>query len=310
MTITEKKNMARVINCFAIFFVLRFVEEFFILPKLSFNTHSMFACTVGIVVLFIYLWSENKSFEGIGLIFSRRKIKKGFLNAVLLNIIPLVTVYPLAYLLLKSKYAYVRATLYFDSPRHSFSGGLKPFLLLIAAALVVAVVHAIFYELTFRGLLMRLCSKTFDFAKTNIIQASLYTLWFIISAVRVAVFSENSLKSIAALFGFFLVYEFMVAIKLGLCKYASGALWICLFDHMAFCFIGDVLHFQASALNGRIAGGGHEYLVLVAYQAVSLLIAFIYFSKRKKKIKKSRQEAASRQRSLSKSLPGSSEQEA
>lgn len=304
----ERKNIIRVVNCFAFFFVLRFIEEFLILPNASVNTHSMLACVFGIIVLLFYLRSENKSVEKIGLIFSRNKIKKGFFNAVLLNAIPLVTVYPLMYYYLKSNYSYVRVTLYYDSAQNCYSNGVKVFLLYMFIGLIVSVVHSIFYELTFRGLLMHLSSKTFSFTVSNIIQASLYTFWFLISAVRVAVTSgeDYAPKSILVLIGFFVIYEFLVGIKLGLCKYASGALWVCLFDHLAFGFICDVLHFQASTTDGQLVTGYYNYVILICYQVISFIIACIYFTKKKRQIREARQEATARRHSTSKRLSDSS----
>lgn len=297
--------MIRVINCFTFFFIVRFIEEFIIVPKSPFSTHSMVACIAGIAVLMIYLKMENKPFEKIGLIFSRHKIKKGFLTAVLLNIVPFAVVYPLTYLYLKNSYAYVRPTLYFDSAKYCYSNGAKAFVLLLLAGLVVSVFHAVFYELTFRGLLMQLCSKTFSFAKTNLIQAALYTFWFLISAARVAALSNGAYtsKDIVVLIGFFIVYEFMIAVKLGLCRHGSGALWVCLFDHMAFSFIGDVVHFQISTAAGQLVSGYSSYGLLIAYQAISFLIALIYYIKKMKTVKNTRREAAVRRHASTKQLP-------
>lgn len=293
MTKNEQKNIIRVVNCFAIFFIIRILEEYLVAPKFG-RTFSLMSCVLGIIVLLIYLRMDNKPLEKIGLIHSNHKIKKGFLIAVLLNAVPLITVYPLAFLYFKSIDRYSVITAYFGSADNCYSNGVKTFALWICFGFAVSLIRAAFYELTFRGLLMKLCSKTFSFGVTNLIQSALYVLWFVI-----AVAPDLDIKSVSSvvIVVLLILYSFMSAIKLGLCKYASGAVWLCFFDHLAFGFITDVLHLQ-------ITGSGliqyyQSYLVLVAYQFVSLIIAFVYYLIKKKKIERAMIESKVRHHSAS-----------
>ena len=280
MTKPAYKNVIRVANCFTIFLIIKILEDFLIVPKLGINIHGAFSCVVGFVAMLVYMRIYSKSFEDIGLWFSRRKVKKGVLVALLINVIAIVAVYPIEYLYRRSQGFTVVVTAYYEKASNSFSSGSTRFLIYICIAVAVSVIHALFYELAFRGLFMRLCTRTFSFSVTNILQASLYTIWFCISFLRVvAGGSSLNVYSMVMLLLFILVYEFTISIKLGLLKRASGSLWLCIFDHLIFGFVTDVIHFQCYSPAGNLIEE-NSYLRLIAYAFISLFVSYIYYNKR------------------------------
>ncbi|MBQ7546217.1 MAG: hypothetical protein IJT41_04525 [Clostridia bacterium] len=85
-----------------------------------------------------------------------------------------------------------------------------------------------------------------------------------------------------------LIYESLTAARLGLLRMATGAVWVCIFDHMAFGFIFDMIHIQTTDANMHVQLDGSYYAPIIAYQAIALVMVFIYYVIKKKKRKEKR----------------------
>ena len=285
MEVANKKYRNRICHIFLMLIVLRFVEEFAIANAV--DTMGLLTCAGGFFVLLIYLRFINKSLDEIGLLFMPHKVKKGFLMAIVLNIIPAAVVYLSEYFALKAQSESINFTIYYDNVSRAYSEvGLSAYIGWMAAGVFISAIHAVFYEMTFRGLILTLGTKTFTFRVANIVQSILYTVWFMVPVARVVLFnlSAYGVDRIIRLAVFMLVYQMIVSLKLGMLTKASGSVWICLFDHVAFAFITDSLHIQQSV--GTATFTDHSvYERLIAYQAISLVIAIIYSIVKTKRIK-------------------------
>ena len=287
MEVHQNKALSRIIQCFALFLVVRLVEELFIIPRYI-NTKGVVACVGGFVILLFYIRFINKPLEEIGMIFSGHKIRKGILLAALFNVIPAVIVYAVEYGRLSSYPGYTTISVFYDSVDHSYSAaGIGGFLMWAAIGLAIALVHAFFYEMTFRGLLITLGSRSLPFWGANLIQSGLYTFWYLIPVVRVLVYYSGvySLKRIAVLFVVTLVYEMLTAAKLGLLRSSTGAVWSCIFDHLAFAYILDMIHLQFTATDMSVSLDAKYYTRIIAYQLISLLMVTVYYFIKKQKIR-------------------------
>ena len=294
MDAQKNKALSRVVQCFLLFLVLRVIEELVIIPHVT-NTMGLISSLGGLVVLLIYIRFINKPLDEIGMIFSGHKVRKGIFLSFALNIVPAVLVYWMEYRRYAMLEGFTRVSIFYENVSRSYSqAGLRGFILWTLAGLIIGVVNAFFYELSFRGLLITLGSRSLHFSAINTIQAALYTLWYIIPVIRVLVYYSNvySMRRILILFAVTLVYELITAIKLGLLRYATGSVWVCIFDHILFAFILDMIHIQyTQSRYERVAGYQLSYYVrILAYQAVALLITVIYYFRKKKKIQEMQQE--------------------
>lgn len=282
----KNKALSRIIQCFSFFLVLRVLEELVIIPRYV-NTKGVVACIGGFAILLFYIRFINKPLEEIGMIFSGHKIRKGIILAFLFNLVPAALVYSIEYRRLASMGGHTTLSVFYDSVQHSYSAaGLGGFVLWASIGLAIALVHAFFYEMTFRGLLITLGSRSLHFWAINLIQAGLYTFWYLIPVVRVVLYYSGvySPKRIVVLFCVTLVYEMFTAIKLGLLRSSTGSVWVCIFDHIAFAYIIDMIHVQYTAQDMTVLLDNNYYTRIIAYQAVALLLTFVYYVYKKNKI--------------------------
>ncbi|MCR5485039.1 MAG: hypothetical protein K6F09_05540 [Clostridiales bacterium] len=281
MNKTAQRALFHLFNCFAILLIVRIIEEFLLVGILG-DTHSIIVCVFGIIFVFAYLRVKLKPIEKIGLIVTRHKITKGFVLAVLINVIPFVLINGFIYFYYKSLGCSVSPAVFFDTAARSRdAAGTSVFLMWLLFALAVAVLHAVFYEISFRGLLIHFGNYGLSYTKTNLLQSGLYTLWFLIPLLKSI--TSTSKSNFIFLFVFFILYEFITAYKLGLCRFATGALWLPIFDHLAFGYYCDCFRLQVSTAEGTLLNNqlDFRFLPLLIYQVVSFIIVFIYYLNKK-----------------------------
>lgn len=292
MEVHQNKALSRIIQCFSLFLVLRLLEELLIIPRYV-NTKGLVACIGGFVILLFYIRFINKPLEEIGMIFSGHKVRKGILLAFLFNLIPAVIVLIMEFRRFSAMPGHTTISVFYDSVQHSYSAaGFTSFLMWAAIGLLIAIIHAFFYEMTFRGLLITLGSRSLHFWAINSIQAALYTFWYLIPVVRVLLYYSGAygMRRILILFLVTLAYEMLTAIKLGLLRSSTGSVWVCIFDHIAFAYILDMVHVQHTAANMTVQLDESYYTRIIAYQVIALLIVFVYYNFKKQKIKEMHRE--------------------
>ena len=293
MEVAQQKVVRKTIYAFLMFLVVRLIEELLIVPHFHLNTKGLLSCVIGIVILLVYIRFDNKALDEIGLIFSAKKIGNGLLFAFALNVVVCAGTYALLYLRLAQQEGSARITFYYDEVERSVSSGMRTFLLWALFALAVALFHAVFYELSFRGLLLTIGMRKLSFSVINALQAALYAVWFLIPILRVLVYQTSALdaRGYLKLVAFALVYEFMTALRLGFMRKATGSLWICIFDHIAFTFLLDMIHLQLTSSSMQVSNDMFYYSRMIVYQAISLLICYVYYIQKEKKARQKLQEA-------------------
>ena len=240
----QSKAVSRIIQCFSLFLVVRLLEELLIIPRYV-NTKGVVACVGGFAILLFYIRFINKPLEEIGMFFSGHKVRKGIVIAAIFNLVPAAIVYAVEYFSQSNKPGYATLSVFYDKVEHSYSAvGLGGFVLWAAIGLAIALIHAFFYEMTFRGLLITLGSRSLHFWPINMIQAGLYTFWYLIPVLRVLLYNSGvySARRIFILFLVTVAYEMITALKLGLLRASTGSVWVCIFDHIAFAYILDIFH--------------------------------------------------------------------
>ena len=292
MEVHQNKALSRIIQCFSLFLVLRLLEELLIIPR-YYNTKGLVACIGGFAILLFYIRFINKPLEEIGMIFSGHKVRKGILLAVLFNLIPAAIVFALEYRRLSAMPGHTVITVFYDNVQHSYSAaGFTGFAMWAGIGLLIAVIHAFFYEMTFRGLLITLGQRSLHFWAINTIQAGLYTFWYLIPVLRVLLYYSNvyTLRRILVLFVVTIIYEMLTAIKLGMLRSSTGAVWACIFDHIAFAYIIDMIHVQFTTTDMTVQLDELYYSRIIGYQLVSILMVSVYYFFKKQKIKEKQRE--------------------
>ncbi len=288
----KNKALSRIIQCFSLFLVLRLLEELLIIPRYV-NTKGLVACIGGFAILLFYIRFINKPLEEIGMIFSGHKVRKGIILAAAFNLIPAAIVFTMEFRRFSAMPGHTVISVFYDSVQHSYSAaGFMNFAMWAGIGLLIAVVHAFFYEMTFRGLLITLGSRSLHFWAINAIQAGLYTFWYLIPVLRVLLYYSGAygLRRIFVLFLVTLAYEMLTAVKLGLLRSSTGSVWACIFDHIAFAYLLDMIHVQYTAADMSVQLDEKYYTRILAYQVLSLLMAFVYYIYKKQKIQEKQRE--------------------
>ena len=292
MDAKKSKALRRIIQCFALFLALRVIEELLIIPR--FNTMGLISSVGGLIVLLVYIRFINKPLDEIGMLFSGHKVTKGLVIALLLNIIPALCVYFAEYRIYLLDGGYPRITIFYEQADRSYSAaGLRGFLLWTLAGLFIGILNALFYEISFRGLLITLGSRSLHFSAINLIQAALYTVWYLIPVARIALYNLGTsitVKRLLILLGVTLCYEMITGLKLGLLRFSTGAVWVCIFDHILFAFILDMVHMQYTTPGNNVLLDHRYYYRILAYQGIAMLITLVYYSYKKNKIHQAAQE--------------------
>ena len=294
MNAKKAKTVRKLTASFFLFLILRVVEELYIIPRL-YNTMGLVSCIGGLFILLLYIRLDNKPLETIGMLFSKHKFGKGLGIAAVLNAVSTLIVYPLAYLYFNDRHP--NLAIYYDQTENAYSlAGTKTFLFWVLFGLFISLVHALFYEMAFRGLLLTLAARSFPFAAVNFMQAGLYTFWYLIPVLRIVLYAGGSYarKQLVTLVLFLLAYEMITALKLGMLRRATGSIWVCIFDHVAFTYIFDMLHIQhdGNALSADYTG----YVVMLAYQAIAMLLTAVYYKKKIEKIQDQQRSSYLRQK--------------
>lgn len=292
MDARKNKTLRRLILSFALFLVLRVFEELLVMPRLLQNnpyadTFGLIASFGGIIVLLVYIRYINKPLEEIGMIFSGHKVSKGILIAAICNLIPAAAAYLAEYRIYSNPGSYVKLTLFYRNANRAYSVlGTRDYIFWMFAGLAIIIITALFYEISFRGLLITLGSRSLRFPVVNLMQAGLYTVWFVLPVLRRILYQNLQIGSKAFLELLFviIIYEMITGIKLGLLRYSTGSIWVCIFDHIAFGFIQDMVQIQYDNSSSNMLLHGSSFRVL-AYQAIALVMVIVYYSYKKNKIR-------------------------
>lgn len=286
MDLEKRKTMQKTVGAFLLFLVLKIVEELVVIPKYGIDSMGLISCLGGLLILFIYIRMDNKPLEVIGMLFSTHKFGKGLGLAFVLNLVPMGLVYGLEY----SRYSAMEGAtsfgLFYKNVGHSLvQTEMKMFLFWCAFGLFISLLHAVFYEMSFRGLLLTLAARSFPFGAVNAIQAVLYTFWYMFPVFRILLFDLNkySKERIIILAVVMITYQMVTAVKLGLLRRATGSIWVCIFDHLMFAYIMDMIHIQYTTSTGTFTDGS-QYVRMIGYQVISLVMALIYYRRKMKKV--------------------------
>jgi hypothetical protein len=66
---------------------------------------------------------------------------------------------------------------------------------------------------------------------------------------------------------------------------STGAVWACIFDHIVFAYLIDMIHVQHTDMNMNVTLDNSYYARIIAYQVIAFLLVFVYYVYKNNKIK-------------------------
>lgn len=284
---TKRQSIIRAGNVFCIFFCIVLLEELFVGTS---TTYSMVSCLVGLAGILVYLRMSNKSLEGIGYVFFPQKIIKGLIIAVVsaiasIGIVILAEEIFFRLLGYNGWFFKITQTIFFNSYENSVVyNGIKNFLVWSFIGVFVSFVRAAFFESFYRGLMMRLLANAFTFKQANLIQTAFFVIWFSVVPLKnfIGKTDTQSLITAGIVLLLYIVYEFIVAFRLGLLRRATGSIWVCLFSYWLFDIFNNF--FYSYQYFPEELASYYRIMRAVIVQLVALGLTFIYYKVKMKKV--------------------------
>lgn len=274
----RRKQLLSIFNIFLIFFFVRIVEYYILMPSLNFSSHGVITAAVGVTILFFYQKLVFGNLSSLGLAFNPIKIFKWIWIGAVLSLCPFIIISLIeffSYKIIGTKFLLRVYSFGYTIGVH----GASIWITSIIFCAFIAIVKAILFETLFRGLFLSRLRKLYSFYVANCLQSIMYMVWFLIIPLRYFIWKNHSYdtKYIIKLCLFYIVFEFMCAFKWGLLTRASGAVWVSLIDHIIFDFLIESIHFVKSA------GDENWYLRAFMVMLASFCMTIVYYFYRKKK---------------------------
>lgn len=249
---------------------------------------NLYGHVVGIMCIFVACVLNKKDLKAFGFNFKPKRILKGLYKGAIFSLVPIgivAALFSLIYAAFDVKWAKVA----FVPPNINYSNGAGMLKATIVYALAL-IVSVYMKEQFFRGYVMRSARPVYQFFDANIIQAILCIPLPLINHFRNVFFhkySDDLLKPslMITIAVFYIVHEFLTAIKWGLLSRVSKDLWLVFFDHYFYNFIAFSLFFSQSKITN------YETMVkLLLVQAISFVMVWFYYKKKRAEKEKRRLE--------------------
>ena len=242
---------------------------------------------LGIVTVGVMCFAKQRPLASIGLIFEPRRILRGLVVGGGMALLPLLAVFGVQTVI----YAVTKMpSLAPDFVTPNADGEMS--VVKIGIFAVACGVSALMQEMVFRGYIVRSMRPQYPFTDANVVQAMLSVTLPVVLIIRNLVYGHYSfidgfkkIVFIVAVVLFYVAYTFFSSIKRGVVTRVSGDIWPSFVGNFLFMFVGGSLFVQNSIITSY-----SSMLKLLGAEAISLLVASIYYTRQYNHNKKRREE--------------------
>lgn len=267
-------NLCTIIFTLCLF--IRSVEYFLIQTDKTIIGENVIHKAVGIIILTMALKNMDLTWSDIG--FQRNSFLSGILKGLLLGSICFIISYgiELAILALQGDPAHLEIYISSFSLTGSQIKNTDPFF--FALCVLFNLINVWMEEGIFRGLFIKMFSKTRPFMKACLIAAVLFGIWHIVMPIRSYIHGEMSFTAMVLMGIGYMILSGIMGIKWGLLYHMTGNVWTGFGDHLLNNTVAtNMLH--VVSLNG--ADVLQIVRILVA-QAISFgFVLVIYYCKKR-----------------------------
>ena len=219
--------------CMIIFMLclsVRFVEYFLIETDKTAIGENVFHKVVGIIILAVILKGSNFTWSDIG--FQRNSFAGSILKGLLLGSVCFAISYglELAIFILQGNPAHLE--IYISSFSLTGSQIKNTDFVFFLLCVLFNVINVWMEEGVFRGLFLKMLSKTKPFMQANFIAAFLFGIWHIVMPIRSYVNGEMSFAAMVLMGIGYIILAGIMGIKWGLLYRITGNIWVGLGDHL------------------------------------------------------------------------------
>lgn len=268
------KTVLTVLAIYAVCFLFRCVEYFFIRTDQTFFGEAFIHKLLGIVICFIAFWILHIKPQNAG--FRIDRVRKNILFGAILG----MSVYILAYGIELIILAAMKKSpcLQFYVSGYSVDGniGNQTGFWFFVLCIVGNIINVIMEEGVFRGLFLKIAEKKYNFCIAVIISSVLFGCWHLVAPLRSFVDRERSL---GGMFMMMLMLFFTTGItgaKFCLLTKITGSLWMPMTDHFINNTLVNILHVASASGIDEL-----QTVRIAIAQTVSSVIVLIVFIKGK-----------------------------
>ncbi len=269
--------------CMIIFMLclsVRFVEYFLIETDKTAIGENVLHKVVGIILLALVLKKVNLTWGDIG--FQKNGLVSGILKGLLLGSICFAVSFglELAISVLQGNPAHLE--IYISSFSLTGSQIKNTDFVFFLLCVLFNVINVWMEEGVFRGLFLKMLSKTKPFMQANFIAAFLFGIWHIVMPIRSYVNGEMSFAAMVLMGIGYIILAGIMGIKWGLLYRITGNLWAGLGDHLFNNTVAtNILHVVSQNSADEL-----QIVRIMAAQIISFtfVIAIYYCKKRKAKL--------------------------
>ena len=219
--------------CIIIFMLclsVRFVEYFLIETDKTAIGENVFHKVVGIIILAVILKGSNFTWSDIG--FQRNSFAGSILKGLLLGSVCFAISYglELAIFILQGNPAHLE--IYISSFSLTGSQIKNTDFVFFLLCVLFNVINVWMEEGVFRGLFLKMLSKTKPFMQANFIAAFLFGIWHIVMPIRSYVNGEMPFAAMVLMGIGYIILAGIMGIKWGLLYRITGNIWVGLGDHL------------------------------------------------------------------------------
>lgn len=268
------KIILSIITIYAVCLIFRCLEYFLIRTDQTFFGEAFIHKLLGIAVCFLMLFFFHIKPSEAG--FCVRRAPKYLLCGSILGISVYILAYGIELIILaatgKSPFIQFYVTSYSVDGNMGNQTGFVFFVLCILGNIINVVME----EGIFRGLVLKLTEKKYNFLIAVIISSVLFGLWHLIAPIRSYIDGERSLSSMFMMMLMLFFATGITGAKFCLLAKMTGSLWLPMADHFINNTIVNILHI------GSASGVDELQTIRVAIaQATSFIIVLIIFIKGK-----------------------------
>ena len=276
----ERKNknaVSMVLGIYAICFVFRAVEYFFLRTDQTVLGEAFIHKLTGIVILFAAARYYGFSNKDVG--FSNNKILKNTLKGLGFGLAVFTLAYSVEILILVIQGCFESLSFYVSAYSVDGNVGNQTAFIFFIMCFLGNIINVVMEEGVFRGLFQKILEKKYSFIIAAVIVSSLFGLWHIMSPLRSFCDGTMSIGGFIANSIMLITTSALVGFKFAMMTKLTGNLYMAMGDHFVNNTIVNILHVISDGETDQM-----QVVRISIAQSVSFIIVLVWYLMKKRRL--------------------------
>ena len=275
MSNPKGKAIPDILSMFFIMLTVYCIDLFFWESDLTILGDNFYSRFISFAIIFMLIVFKKEHLRDFGIKKDSKRIKEGLIAGIVFSVVPILCV-SLVEIVFFKFFSPLAIVMNFLPPNSSYvlNGEHLNVGLCALIYFFTALFAACFKEMFFRGFLLSKFRKLMSFGKANFFQAFLYMTFIIPKLIRnfsKGYYKGQILDMAAFVVVFFIVHEFITAVKWGMLTKVSGdTVYISIVDNFLYVFMANSIHIIDPSIKWMIL------IHMTLIQAMSFVLVCIY----------------------------------